>query len=79
MHRVDEIVKSYRRIGFSYKEIIFLLGHLAHSVVITLRTLKRCLSSEGENTVWKSWLDLYKVKWLAVDICKDTSDYTLLQ
>lgn len=83
MHCVDELVKSYGRIGFRYKEIISLLGHLAHSVEITLRTLKRwyksCLSSEGENTVWKSWLDLYKVKWLAVDISKDTSDYTLLQ
>lgn len=63
--------------------MISLLAH-QHSVVINIMTLKRwCWSwncSEGKTTKpWKSWRDLYKMKWLTMGRCKDTDGNTLVQ
>ena len=51
---VDELVDLYFRIGLSYKDIIPLLAH-KHSVVVSVRTLKRlsqklCLSGGKNHT-----------------------------
>ncbi|KAF7663180.1 hypothetical protein LDENG_00216340, partial [Lucifuga dentata] len=80
---VDELVQLYFRIGFSNKEILPLLAH-KHSLVISIRTLKRLCQRlrlfRGKTTqTWRKWPHSCRPKQLEMDRCEGIDGYTCAQ